>query len=161
MTQQTFAEFLGVSPATLSGIFNERTRPTLALVEAIKKHIKGVNTDWLVLGEGPMYKDAEATDGGDVASSARREGSMSVVEDDIFSPAQSSQSRPNVGIVPSVHADDAGVYASRQSSSARAVRQSQPQGFAVEVQSPVRQRQITEIRVFYSDQTWETFVPKK
>ena len=23
------------------------------------------------------------------------------------------------------------------------------------------QRQVTEIRIFYDDQTWETFVPKK
>ena len=25
----------------------------------------------------------------------------------------------------------------------------------------IKQRTITEIRIFYSDQTWETFVPKK
>ncbi len=28
-----------------------------------------------------------------------------------------------------------------------------------EVEKP--QRQITEIRIFFDDQTWETFVPKK
>ena len=37
MTQQVFAEFIGVGAATLSSIFNDRTRPTLNIVEAIKK----------------------------------------------------------------------------------------------------------------------------
>ena len=29
MSQQVFADFIGLSPATLSSIFNGRTRPTL------------------------------------------------------------------------------------------------------------------------------------
>ena len=36
MTQQEFADFLQQSPATLSSIFNGRTRPTLNVVDAIK-----------------------------------------------------------------------------------------------------------------------------
>ena len=36
MTQQTFANFIGINAASLSSIFNERTRPTLNIVEAIK-----------------------------------------------------------------------------------------------------------------------------
>ena len=35
MTQQTFAQFIQISPASLSSIFNDRTKPTLAIVEAI------------------------------------------------------------------------------------------------------------------------------
>lgn len=36
MTQQVFADFLQQSPATLSSIFNGRTRPTINVIEAIK-----------------------------------------------------------------------------------------------------------------------------
>ena len=36
MTQQTFADFIGISSASLSSIFNGRTKPTLNTVEAIK-----------------------------------------------------------------------------------------------------------------------------
>ena len=52
MTQQVFADFLQQSPATLSSIFNGRTRPTLQVVDAIKEFIpnfeheeKGKNLD--------------------------------------------------------------------------------------------------------------------
>lgn len=37
MTQQVFADYIGTTPATLSGIFNDRTRPTINIVESIKR----------------------------------------------------------------------------------------------------------------------------
>jgi len=55
MTQQTFAQFIGMSPALLSSIFNERTKPTINIVEAIKNKIPRISTDWLMFGVGDMY----------------------------------------------------------------------------------------------------------
>ena len=55
MTQQVFAQFIEMSPASLSSIFNGRTRPTLNILEAIKKKIPDINTDWLMFGSGSMY----------------------------------------------------------------------------------------------------------
>ena len=55
MTQQVFAQFLEMSPASLSSIYNDRTKPTLNIVEAIKKKIPNINTDWLMFGSGDMY----------------------------------------------------------------------------------------------------------
>ena len=57
MTQTTFASFIGMAPASLSSIFNERTRPTLNTVEAIKSKIPAISLDWLMFGKGPMYED--------------------------------------------------------------------------------------------------------
>ena len=48
MTQQEFAEFLHISPASLSSIFTGRTRPTLSIVEAIKKSLPDISTDHLL-----------------------------------------------------------------------------------------------------------------
>ena len=61
MTQQVFAEFIGVGSATLSSIFNDRTRPTLNIVEAIKKKIPNISTDWLMFGSGDMYLSENPT----------------------------------------------------------------------------------------------------
>ena len=60
MTQQVFADFIGTTPATLSGIFNDRTRPSINIVECIKKKIPDINTDWLMFGTGQMYLHANA-----------------------------------------------------------------------------------------------------
>ena len=61
MTQQVFADFIGLAPATLSSIYNERTRPTISVVEAIKKKIPNISTDWLMFGSGDMYVASPAS----------------------------------------------------------------------------------------------------
>ena len=67
MTQQEFAEFLHISPASLSSIFTGRTRPTLSIVEAIKKSLPDISTDWLMFGIGQMYDgDVPSADGDSV-----------------------------------------------------------------------------------------------
>ena len=57
MTQQTFADFIGISSASLSSIFNGRTKPTLNTVEAIKGKFPTISLDWLMYGSEPMFKD--------------------------------------------------------------------------------------------------------
>ena len=69
MTQQVFADYIGVGAATLSSIFNDRTRPTLNIVESIKKKIPNINTDWLMFGSGDMYL-TQNTPSGDLFSDA-------------------------------------------------------------------------------------------
>ena len=58
MTQTVFAQFIGMSPASLSSIFNERTKPSINIVEAIRKKIPDINLEWLMFGTGPMYTDS-------------------------------------------------------------------------------------------------------
>ncbi len=57
MTQQTFSDFIGISSASLSSIFTGRTKPTLNTVEAIRSKFTKINLDWLMYGQGPMFKD--------------------------------------------------------------------------------------------------------
>lgn len=161
MTQQTFAEFLGISPATLSSIFNERTRPTLALVAAIKQKLKTVNTDWLLLGTGDMYlSDADSEGKSSVASQSLHQGDT-MRQDDLFDsssvPGDTSNGFPTMAKM-----EDIVPYGVRQqNASSRGYRQQQSQTYAQQPIESAPRRQITEIRIFYSDQTWETFVPKK
>ena len=57
MTQQSFSDFIGISSASLSSIFNGRTKPTLNTVEAIRTKFTKINLDWLLYGSGPMFRD--------------------------------------------------------------------------------------------------------
>ena len=140
MTQQTFANFLGMSAASLSSIFNERTKPTLNTVEAIRSKLPSINLEWLMFGKGPMYVDGKDN---------QAEG---IVDD---RPNQTSE--PMLDFTPTPE-----VAVSHQ-------QPASPTGFrSVPNQSKNNlnyfdktKRQITEIRVFYDDQTWESFVPKK
>ena len=144
MTQKIFSQFTGISEGTLSGVFNGRTRPTLQIVEAILQHFPKISLDWLMTGNGPMYKDAAAAHeaGGQDNDAAAAQNAMA---------APSAPSQPSLSFGETRGGDyaDAADYAKEGNEKIRVKYVDKPQ------------RKITEIRIFYDDQTWETFVPKK
>jgi len=59
MNLSQFADALQVSPALLSSVKSERTKPTLLLVENIKKVYPNIDINWLITGEGEMLVGEE------------------------------------------------------------------------------------------------------
>ncbi len=146
MTQQVFADFIGLAPATLSSIYNDRTRPTLNVVELIKKKIPNINTDWLLFGNGEMYRAANPE--ASVVSPVGNTESRQVTQPSFFD--QDPVSSP---VPPQASAMDHYV------NSVRNTRSESPREEIKIVDKP--QRRVIEIRVFYDDQTWDTFIPAK
>jgi DNA-binding XRE family transcriptional regulator len=141
MTQQVFAQFIKISPATLSGIFNGRTNPSLNIVEAIKNSLPSISTDWLLFGNGPMYIDVSK--GESVASTGGSDDSKEAMLD-----FETPSTAPSI-------ASQTGGFVQGVNSTPKNMEQ-----FVVKnIDKP--QRKITEIRIFFDDQTWETFLPKK
>lgn len=141
MTQQVFAQFIKISPATLSGIFNGRTNPSLNIVEAIKNSLPSISTDWLLFGNGPMYIDVSK--GESVASAGGSADSKEALLD-----FETPSTAPSI-------ASQTGCFVQGVNSTPKNIEQ-----FVVKnIDKP--QRKITEIRIFFDDQTWETFLPKK
>ena len=137
MTQKEFAQFTGISEGSLSGVFNGHTRPTLQMVDLIHQRLPNISTDWLMYGQGPMYRDqvedkteAEQVDANGSSNAAVVQTSSPLLfsTDDIISTAKTE---------------------SRTGNSVRQV--------VKYLDKPTRK--ITEIRVYYDDQTWETFAP--
>jgi len=145
MTQQVFADFIGIAPATLSGVFNDRTKPTINIIEAIKRKLPIISTDWLMFGTGQMYLDTPApsaptnTEATKVASS---------IPETLFDFDQ-------MGNVKTPAVNQPASYTSGN-------RPTRPE---VQIDFMKNQdktpRRVTEIRVFYDDQTWESFIPAK
>ena len=168
LNQQNFAQLIGKSTATLSSIFNDRTKPSLDIVDAIKKKLPQVNLEWLLYGTPPMYNSQEAQGDGNESlangldpmneSLAAKAGSMT-----------GSSARP-VGSSVEATLDFGAASSTGSPTSPSLFEQPQMQGVnrtpkniaqtAVKYMDK-QQRKITEIRIFYDDQTWETFVPKK
>lgn len=142
MTQQVFAEYIDISPAALSSIFTGRTRPTLATVEAIKTKMPTISTDWLMFGKEPMYLDDTAE--------AKKDQAPAAEAPTLFSePPHPAATRPAQPDQPTLQFASSPEPTPRQASYGQVKYFDKPQ------------RHITEIRIFYDDQTWETFVPKK
>lgn len=141
MTQKVFAQFTGISEGSLSGVFNGRTRPTIQMIDAIHEHLPKVSVMWLMYGTGPMYSDdntASDTPGGEADTPSgnlpdvQSDGSAPTLFGDPMLPLGADTVQPSRGVEKTV---------------------------VKYIDKP--ERKITEIRIFYDDQTWETFEPKR
>ena len=145
MTQQVFADFLQQSPATLSSIFNGRTRPTLQVIDAIKSKIPDISIEWLLYGTGDMYISHPQSSGESSSEVPMTGKDQTLVFD---SPLSNAVNLPqNNG---SMVGFQQGVNNTRQD----ILRE----GIKILDMQP---RKVTEIRVYYDDQTYESFVPAK
>ena len=142
MTQQGFAEFLGVSPAALSSLFSGRSNPTLNYVDAIKKKLPTINLAWLMYGEGEMFTDEKSDSTENIGETHQPSGTSQPGFFD--SLPESSQLHDT----PSSRRSD-------QRFSGRNEELNLVNNFNK------KERSITEIRIFFDDQTFESFVPKK
>ena len=151
MTQQVFAQFIEVSPATLSSIFNGRTNPTMNIVGAIKKKIPNINTDWLMFGTEPMYLSA---DGVPSAQSTPATGAVETVP-----RGATNTSEPILDFGPLSSPAPTRPSATPNYNSVRSTHPEMAHEEMKIIDKPPRR--VIEIRVFYDDQTWDTFVPAK
>ena len=154
MTQQVFADFIGLAPATLSSIYNERTRPTLSVVEAIKKKIPNISTDWLMFGTGDMYISTPAS-----SASPAPADSLFPADDRGANGGQTAQNPMLDFDQPQSPTPQQGPQAPYSFNSVKSTRPEIERTEVKIIDKP--QRRVKEIRVFYDDQTWETFIPEK
>lgn len=148
MTQQVFAQLIELAPATLSSIFNGRTRPTLNVVEAIKKKIPDINTEWLLFGTGKMYGASSAVD----ASS----------ENLLFGDADQDLNFDSSDSPSSIAAISVSQNVPQTQQTGNGVRNTRIYADSDNAKNIDKNiRRVTEIRVFYDDLTYESFVPAK
>lgn len=141
MNQQVFAEFIGLSPATLSSIISGRTKLTVNTIVAIRNKFPTINVDWLLFGTGSMFLDDKS---GTLNQSSTPSTSPKEAMIDFGEAEVTKQPKPSM---------------SATSNRAQSAMVNQPNIVPKIVDKPVRK--ITEIMVFYDDRTVETFVPKK
>ena len=168
--QQAFATKLGVSPATISSIYNGRTKPTNNHVQAIHREFPEINTNWLLFGEGDMI--LHSVDQPSIAGSGS-------IEQNVVSADKETASTfpPSTSEIPMFFSEDMVQAASPvpnvqpvHAAPQRAMpAQGAPQRPAVGRASAAYQinanqfdkepRRVKEIRVFYDDGTFEVFAP--
>ena len=137
LNQKDFAATTGISPATLSSIFNGRTSPTLNHAECLHRRFPKLNMSWLLFGEGDMYvkEENEETD----ATGGGHSGGTSAL----------SQVGSSDGII------DERLLSSHSDAEGGTPRMPVIREVVKYVDKP--QRKITEIRIFFDDGTFENF----
>lgn len=129
MTAKQFSEEVGIQAGTISNIMNGRNNPSLDVMQKILNRFRTIQSDWLILGIGSMYRQQ-----GDqpVAATLFDEPTIEPVATDSLPHMATEQQQNNATAIP--------------------VLGKQPA-----VQEPFANRQIDRIVVFYTDATYETF----
>lgn len=56
LSAKQFAEQVGISAGTISNIMGGRNNPSLDVLQAVLNRFRTINSDWLILGIGSMYR---------------------------------------------------------------------------------------------------------
>lgn len=160
LTQSQFSDKIAMGAATLSNILNAKTKPSLELIQNIRLAFPEINPIWLLDGIGEMISSPDSNPS-EPASVNSQDINLDFIPDDLFSapvsPAGTKpvNSNPGSAINPSV-----------QSITGR-----QPLYFAENPANPKEiqmvkiidkpMRKVTQIQLFYDDDTFEVFVPRK
>ena len=168
-----FCNITGISAATLSHITSGRSNPTLTIFRSIIKGFPDLNPLWVYQGEGDMYRELELEDGEEeilpelppatinnkeeLVPGARPASAESATPvSSVRSSRAATAASPDLfgGLDALLSADLAkGTKGAGSSALTEVVRETiaqvQPQ--------PRRPHQITEIRIFFDDGTYESF----
>lgn len=74
LTSSRLAELLGIQPSGISHILKGRNNPSLDFIQKILRRFPQVNPDWLILGEGEMYRTQRETSSGQQGSHQQENG---------------------------------------------------------------------------------------
>ena len=155
MINIVFANETGINPGTLSLLLRGKTQPTLKHYEAIHNRFPDISMEWLFDGTGSMYNNVSenhSVSGGAALTTESVKGGNAAAS--LVSSTNSAGSVSTDGktaqVSPSLF-DNSRVRDGQMSFSG------EKNIIKIVDKHP---RKITEIRVFYDDQTWESFVPK-
>lgn len=137
---RVFAETIGVQQSTLSHILNDRNKPSLEVVMKVHQTYSYINLEWLLYGKGEMLA---ATDNPSATSTGEYQPSL-FDENPVNSPKDS------------ISLENRKEMALRNTENAPKEIVKQEIRY---IEKPARK--ITEIRIFFDDNTYETFRPEK
>lgn len=156
MNQLSFATYIGISTASLNSILQGKTRPTLKTVEAICGKMPEVNLSWLLNGTGEMFVGGvpehsnDSVQTRDLFHQSDMQDAHVAGFDFEQEHSEGSRLKDNFEEVPNVrHREN------------RNLGGDGGKNYGGVKKVDIKPRRITEIRVFFDDQTWESFVPKK
>lgn len=132
LTPAKFAEEIGIQRSAMSHIMNGRNNPSLDVLVKILERFTYVDSDWLLFGKGNMIRNLIQN------------------EPDLFTNTPINP--PEVQVVPENRKEirvDTPVNGVKQPVIERIIQEEKPS------------RNVSKIMIFYSDNTFDSFVPEK
>lgn len=144
MKSGTFAESLGMIQSTLSHILTGRNKPSLEVIMKIHKKYSHISLEWLLYGTGEMMAKQQ-NQSSPISSSVSRDVYPSLFD-------QNPVNQPNPTSEPKYRKE-----------MPLEVPEKAPKDTVIQEIKYIERppRKITEIRIFFDDNTYEIFRPEK
>ncbi|MCR5820383.1 MAG: helix-turn-helix domain-containing protein [Bacteroidaceae bacterium] len=146
MAQKEFAVYIGVSPSTMSNILNGKSEVSQKVISCIHQRYPRISIPWLMFGEGEMYYS-------DIVAPNSPVESLHALP---FHEEESSELKGSSSMIPKSNLSESDVSGLPVSGIHTPAAHSQKIIETIKyIDKP--QKYITEIRIFYSDGTYESF----
>ncbi len=171
-----FSERVGISLSVLSHIMSGRNNPSLDVVGKIIRSFEEIDSDWLILGKGKMFRTlpSHPIDGSDLEHNEKplKQPSAKIVEPTLFEDVEESISplasklqkniQASVDTIPPKDPNSASPVESIEAHSS-SYNKKESSSDAVRyvdrvVMNDRNDKKIIRITIFYSDNTYQNFV---
>ena len=164
LSSTQFADKTGIQRASVSHILSGRNKPSLEVMLKIYEAFPGLDMKWLMtgVGEEPVSVTPVANDVVEQPASVSIFSgleSLSVENDEHLPLMNTVFAEPVTPVVKKTRVQPE-VQRQTDASASQSEKRRTTQPRAA-VQSPVVQRKIKEVRVFYSDGTYEVLIPER
>ena len=132
LTPSKFAESIGIQRSAMSHIISGRNNPSLDVLLKILERLTYVDSDWLLFGKGEMIREHVLTEPNLLTNKLENRPK---VQDD-------AENRKEIGV-------ETPVNIQKQPVVEQVICQEKPS------------KNVSKIMIFYSDNTFDTFVPEK
>lgn len=132
LTPSKFAESIGIQRSAMSHIISGRNNPSLDVLLKILERFTYVDSDWLLFGKGEMIREHVLTESNLFTNMLENRPNVQVV----------AENRKEIGV-------ETPVNIQKQPVVEQVICQEKPS------------KNVSKIMIFYSDNTFDTFVPEK
>ena len=132
LTPSKFAESIGIQRSAMSHIISGRNNPSLDVLLKILERFTYVDSDWLLFGKGEMIREHVLTEPNLITNMLENRPNVQVV----------AENRKEIGV-------ETPVNIQKQPVVEQVICQEKPS------------KNVSKIMIFYSDNTFDTFVPEK
>jgi len=139
-----FAAEIGIQGSTLSHILNGRNKPSLDVLKRILNRFRTINSDWLILDIGSMYRTERNSQTLSLFDNFDENSSESVNYNQKTEEKRNQQKEANNF---------------KTDKNAESSKNTVLQQEIMKVESTVAEKKVKKIIVYYSDNTFEEFTP--
>lgn len=155
LTHAQFADLIDVQPSSISHILSGRNKPSLDFIQKVLSNFKEINSDWLILGKGAMFR--QPTQAGLFEASSLQENNKTKKDAPKIPPTQKKNGKEKIKkqeiSTPTIETSKAVKQDSKQ--------QPQENNFANQATTTITNnaQEIERIVIFYTNKQFIEYMP--